>query len=71
MDYENAKLNYINRGFIILNDDEEYLIAYEVNKEEKYVILHRYSVIENNMVTIQLFNEELIELCKILKYIWN
>jgi len=69
MDYENAKLNYINRGFIILNDDEEYLIAYEVNKEEKYVILHRYSVIENNMVTIQLFNEELIELCKILKYI--
>jgi len=69
MDYENAKLNYINRGFIILNDDEEYLIAYEVNKEEKYVILHRYSVIENNMVTIQLFNEELVELCKILKYI--
>ena len=68
MDYENAKLNYINRGFIILNDDEEYLIAYEVNKEEKYVILHRYSVVENNMVTIQLFNEELVELCKILKY---
>jgi len=69
MDYEDAKLNYINRGFIILNDDEEYLIAYEVNKEEKYVVLHRYSVVENNMATIQLFNEELVELCKILKYI--
>jgi len=67
MNYENVKLNYINRGFTILNDDEEYLIAYEVNKEEKYVVLHRYSAIENNMATIQLFNEELVELCKIFK----
>jgi len=69
MDYEDAKSNYINRGFTILNDDEEYLIAYEVNEEEKYIVLHRYSVVENHMATVQLFNEELVGLCERLKLI--
>lgn len=61
--YEKVKNNYIDRGFYILNDDGEYLVAFENNKEDEYVVIHKFAF-DDRIETIQLFYEEVEELFK-------
>jgi hypothetical protein len=46
-----------------LNDDDEYLIAYEDNKKDRYVILYKFVIGNDHTEIVQLFYEELEQLC--------
>jgi len=69
LSYEDVKDIFIDRDYTFLNDDGDYLIAYEKCDEEKYIMIHKFSVCDDHIETVQLFHEELVGLCKELKLI--